>query len=123
MRVLLIIAALAAGFMIYQDHESKTRQNSFNDLVKTIEQTPVNQYDLKQSLITQVTARCESLKAEDDKSAQADSCLDMVENYQQDCELQIFRLAPIEFESEKEAVDYGKRYQRCVFSKQFSYLI
>ena len=123
MRILFCIAAIAAAYLGYQHYDNQNRQNAFNTLVETIDSQPINQFELKQSLNTQVTARCQSIGTDETNLVKMEECLNIVQTYQDECELQIFRLAPVEFEDGKEARDYGKRYQKCVLSNQFTYLV
>lgn len=123
MRILILIAAIAAAYLGYQHYDNQNRQNAFNALVETIDSQPINQFELKQSLNTQVKARCQAIGADETNLAKMEECLNLVQTYKDECELQIFRLAPVEFEDGKEARDYGKRYQKCVLSNQFTYLV
>ena len=124
MRIFLIVAALIAAYVFYHDHASKADQNAFYELVSELDtRPPINQFEIKNSLNKQVKARCKSLAHDDGQIEKMNECLEMHESYQAECELKIFRLAPVEFENENEAVDYGKRYQKCLFNKRFSFLI
>lgn len=123
MRILFCIAAIAAAYLGYYHYDNQNRQNAFNTLVETIDSQPINQFELKQSLNTQVTARCQSIGTDETNLVKMEECLNIVQTYQDECELQIFRLAPVEFDDGKEARDYGKRYQKCVLSNQFTYLV
>ena len=123
MRIFIAFIAILAAYLAYQQYDGKKRQNAFNELVISIDQQPVNQFELKHSLNTQVKAKCQSLGNQDADIEKMNDCLNTISAFQDECELQIFRLAPVEFESSRDAVDYGKRYQRCVFNSQFSNLI
>jgi hypothetical protein len=120
MRILtIIIAVLAAYFAFYQYgiHQDK---KAFNVLVKSTDSQPINLFDLKISLDTQVTALCQSI---DTEFSRVDDCIEIVESNKEDCDLVVFRLAPVEFTSSEEALDYGIRYQQCVFGREFSNLV
>ncbi|WP_372769629.1 hypothetical protein [Pseudoalteromonas sp.] len=123
MRIFIIITVIAAAYLGYEHYDNQHRQNAFNTLIETIDAQPINQFELKQSLNTQVTARCQAIGTDETNLAKMEECLNLVQTYQDECELQIFRLAPVEFEDGKEARDYGKRYQKCVLSNQFTYLV
>jgi hypothetical protein len=120
MRILtIIIAVLAAYFAFYQYgiHQDK---KAFNVLVKSTDSQSINLFDLKISLDTQVTALCQSI---DTEFSRVDDCIEIVESNKEDCDLVVFRLAPVEFTSSEEALDYGIRYQQCVFGREFSNLV
>jgi hypothetical protein len=120
MRILtIIIAVLAAYFTFYQYgiHQDK---KAFNVLVKSTDSQSINLFDLKISLDTQVTALCQSI---DTEFSRVDDCIEIVESNKEDCDLVVFRLAPVEFTSSEEALDYGIRYQQCVFGREFSNLV
>ncbi len=123
MRFIFAIAAIVAAYLGYQHYDNETRQNAFIDILDTINNQPINQFELKLSLNTQVEARCQAIGKNETNLAKMEECLNLIETYKDECELQIFRLAPIEFEDDNEALDYGKRYQKCVYSNQFADLV
>ena len=123
MRILIVVAVIIAAYLGYQHFDNQTRQNAFNTLLETIDVQPINQFELKQSLNTQVEARCQAIGTDETNLEKMEECLNLIHTYQDECELQIFRLAPVEFDNGSEAIDYGKRYQKCVLSNQFSYLV
>lgn len=123
MRLIIFIIAIAASYFAYQKYLGQKQQNAFNDLVTTISSQPINQFDLKQSLNTQVTARCRAIGNSGADVIKMNDCLNTINAYRNECELQIFRLAPVEFETSDEAIDYGKRYQRCVLNNEFTNLV
>lgn len=122
MRIFIVISLLLGGFIFYQQHETVSRQNAFVSLLDKIEQQPLNQFEIKRSLYTQSSARCESINNEEE-GVSSDECLNLVNSYKNECARKVFRLAPIEFTNQQELDVYATRYQKCVFSKQYTYLI
>ncbi len=121
MRIVILIIALIAGYIVYDQHESEARQNAFNTLIETIDEQPLNQFEIKSTLFTQVSARCETVSIEDEERAK--ECLNLVSSYKNECDKKVFRLAPIEFSDSENLMVYSERYQKCLFSKEYAYLI
>ena len=61
MRFIFAIAAIVAAYLGYQHYDNETRQNAFIDILDTINRQPINQFELKLSLNTQVEARCQAI--------------------------------------------------------------
>jgi hypothetical protein len=120
MRILTIIIAVLAAYFAFQQYGIHQDKKAFNVLVKSTDSQSINLFDLKISLDTQVTALCQSI---DTEFSRVDDCIEIVELNKEDCDLVVFRLAPVEFASSEEALDYGIRYQQCVFGREFSNLV
>lgn len=123
MRILVIIIAVIAGYFAFQQYSVYQNKDAFNALIKSIDRKPINQFDLKIALNNQVTARCKSIENIDSSILKVDDCINAIESNKDDCDLRVFRLAPVEFTTSEEAFDYGVSYQKCVFGREFSNLV
>jgi hypothetical protein len=114
------VVLIIAGFSVNKYVFSNKAYDDVTVVTDMISAYPVNMFDFKHTMQNYAHHLC--YKNEETLSFQhisVDECLSKLDATKAECERKIFRLAPLNLESEREVLDYSRQYTQCTLPYKY----
>ncbi|MBQ4798903.1 hypothetical protein J8L73_07135 [Pseudoalteromonas sp. MMG006] len=114
------ILIIAAGFSINKYVFSSRAYDGVTAVTDVISVYPVNIFDFKKAMEGYAHHLCYKNEATlNTQNVTVKECLSQYENKKLECEKKVFRLAPLNLETEVEVLDYSRQYTKCTLPYKY----
>jgi len=114
------ILIIAAGFSINKYVFSSKTYDCVSTVTDVITVYPVDMFDFKKTMAGYAHHLCYKNEATlNTQHVTVNECLSQYENKKLECEKKVFRLAPLNLETEVEVLDYSRQYTQCTLPYKY----
>ncbi|MDO6637529.1 hypothetical protein Q4540_15565 [Pseudoalteromonas carrageenovora] len=114
------ILIIVAGFSVNKYVFSSKVYDGVSTVTDIISVYPVNMFDFKKTMEDYAHHLCYKNEATlNIQHITVTECLSQHENKKLECEKKVFRLAPLNLESEVEVLDYSRQYTQCTLPYKY----
>lgn len=114
------ILIIVAGFSVNKYVFSSKAYDGVTTVTDIISVYPVNMFDFKKTMEDYAHHLCYKNEATlNTQHITVTECLSQHENKKLECEKKVFRLAPLNLESEVEVLDYSRQYTQCTLPYKY----
>ncbi|GEB71485.1 hypothetical protein PC2016_1495 [Pseudoalteromonas carrageenovora] len=114
------ILIIVAGFSVNKYVFSSKAYDGVSTVTDIISVYPVNMFDFKKTMEDYAHHLCYKNEATlNTQHITVTECLSQHENKKLECEKKVFRLAPLNLESEVEVLDYSRQYTQCTLPYKY----
>mgnify|MGYP000094078180 CR=1 FL=1 len=114
------LVIIIAGFSFNKYVFSSKAYDGVTTVTDVISAYPVNMFDFKKTMKDYAHHLCyrnsDTLNAQD---ISVSACLTNHDEKKLECEKKVFRLAPLNLESEREVLDYSRQYTQCTLPYKY----
>jgi len=114
------ILIIVAGFSVNKYVFSSKAYDGVSTVTDIISVYPVNMFDFIKTMEDYAHHLCYKNEATlNTQHITVTECLSQHENKKLECEKKVFRLAPLNLESEVEVLDYSRQYTQCTLPYKY----